>query len=58
MKIRIWCNTKDSQSYLEKIIEVDDDTRVSELDIRASDFFWDEKDPDWGWERVEEIEER
>ena len=52
MKIRIWCNTKDSQSYLEKIIEVDDDTRVSELDIRASDFFWDEKDPNWGWERV------
>lgn len=52
MKIRIWCNTHDLQSEEDDIIEVDDDITDDELDEMAEEFFWNNKEPEWGWEKV------
>jgi hypothetical protein len=53
MKVKLWCCTHDLQSEAEEIIEVDDDTTPAELNLLAEDFFWNEKEPEWGYEVVE-----
>jgi len=53
MKVRFWCCTHDFQSKVEEIIEVDDNTSEEDLDDMAKDYFWNEKEPEWGFERID-----
>ena len=52
MKVRFYCSTRDLQSEEEDIIDVDDDTSEKELEEIAEQYFWDAKEPEWGWEKV------
>lgn len=53
MRIKLWCVTHDVDSLIEDIIEVPDDTTEKDLNLEAQDFFWNEKKPDWGWEKMD-----
>ena len=52
MKVKFWWCTHDMGSDVEDIIEVDDATTDAELEQMAQDCFWDDKEPEWGWEKV------
>ena len=52
MKVKVWCNTHDLQSREEDVMEVRDDATDAELDAEAEDFFWNNKEPEWGWEKL------
>ena len=52
MKVRFWWNTHDMGSDCEDIVEVEDDMTDAELEQMAQDCFWNDKEPEWGWEKV------
>lgn len=66
MKIKLWCNTHDSRSdqeedfdpedlgfTIDEIRSMSDDTKAL-LEDCAKEFFWNNKEPAWGFEIVED----
>jgi ribosome maturation protein Sdo1 len=66
MKIKLWCRTHDTQSEVEEVIEssdygftdeeireMSDDTKRA-LNQVAEQFMWEEKQPEYGFEILEE----
>ena len=66
MKIRLWCCTHDTQSHESELFTLDEvgitqeqyeemseETR-KHLESVAEDFMWNEKQPEWGFEKVDE----
>lgn len=56
-KITLWCCTHDSQSMEEFTFVLDSDMTGDELEDAAKDFFWQTKEPEWGFKEVAEDEE-
>lgn len=54
MKVRFWCCTHDLGSKAEDIQEVDSDLTDEELEKWAEEYFWEQKQPEWGFEKIEE----
>jgi hypothetical protein len=50
MKVKLWCSTHDLQSRREDIVEYPDDLSNEDLEVEAEEFFWNEKEPCWGYE--------
>jgi hypothetical protein len=66
MKIKLWCSTHDTQSHVEEIVEssvygftdeeikaMSDDTKHA-LNQVAEQFMWEEKQPEYGYEVLED----
>ena len=55
MKVKFHCSTRDFQSKASSDIEeFSDDTTKEELEEMAEEFFWNEKEPDWWYEIIED----
>ena len=52
MKVRFWCSTHDLISKVEDTMELPDDMTDEELEKEAEQFFWERKEPSWGFERL------
>lgn len=53
-KVRLWCCTHDAQSMEEEIIEVEEKTTKEQLEQIAEDFYQNCKEPEWGFEILDE----
>ena len=53
MKVRLFCSTHDRDSRRNEVFDYPDDYTDEQLEKEAEEFFWNEKEPCWWFERLE-----